>query len=526
MAAFFKSQLAAITFTPNIYFWRSGGYFGDLDALKPLLHFWSLGIEEQFYLFFPITLYLIYKFLGHRLLIATVVISIFSLFLNVFLLKIGGENPAFFLLPTRVWQFGLGCIAAILSNNLISSANPRTTNILLMMLLTSLYIEPYSVIPEGLIPSILTALMLGLSHVDGAGFKLLSSRFLNFFGKISFSMYLVHWPVVVFLGYIFVGEIPILYLLLALLITIVMSFLSYRYVEVPFRHNYDDRKVRYTLVGTFVFLLVTSIVGLKSDILNIKSHPLSSKLARQVQTNYRCPISSYISIGGSRACLIMQNSDFFDTSIVLNGNSHAQMYTPLLQDNFLNEQLTVVPLNGCLPTTMVNISSACLTLARENKKAILSLPKLKIIVIGMTWYQNTYVSDNSRATKEDLLNDVIRLVETYVKNGIEVYVISPIPQPSFNHASVMSRSLKFGHITEEEYLDMSKYPFDLFYEEIEIFDLALRGKIGDNYVQVFNDLCDEKFCYFGDSEGSYFADDTHISNYGLSKVAPMIKRIQ
>ena len=62
--SYFKSLLAALVFIPNIYFWRTGGYFGDLDSLKPLLHYWSLGIEEQFYLFFPITLFIIYKLIG------------------------------------------------------------------------------------------------------------------------------------------------------------------------------------------------------------------------------------------------------------------------------------------------------------------------------------------------------------------------------------------------------------------------------------------------------------------------------
>ncbi len=525
LVAYFKSQLAAITFTPNIYFWLTGGYFGDLDSLKPLLHFWSLGIEEQFYLFFPLALYLTYKLLGQRFLLASVIlITILSLCMNIFLLKIQGANPAFFLLPTRVWQFGFGCIAAIFSKKITSPTNPSTTNILLVILFSSFFIKPYDLIPHGLVPSICTALLLGLSHVDGAAFRLLSSRFSSFFGKISFSLYLVHWPVVVFLGYIFIEEVPISYLLFSLVMVILTSYLSYQYVEVPFRHNFDNKIVRNVLAGAFTILLGISIIGINSGLLNIKSNPLSSKLSEQVQTNYRCSVYSYVSFGGSRACLISHKSDVFDTSIVLKGNSHAQMYVPAIKENLLNEQLTLVPLNGCLPTTLVNLSQTCLTLARENEKAILSLPKLKTIIIGMTWYKDTYFSNKGPATKKDLLDDVFRTIDIYKERGIEVYVISPIPQPHFNHASIMSRSLKFGHLTQKEYLESSKILFDSFYKEIEIFDVALSNRMGDKYIKVYEGLCDDKFCYFGDLEGSYFADFNHISKYGLSKTAPILDR--
>jgi len=144
----------------------------------------------------------------------------------------------------------------------------------------------------------------------------------------------------------------------------------------------------------------------------------------------------------------------------------------------------------------------------------------------MTWYDDTYISNKGPATKKDLLDDIFRTIDLYKKRGIEVYVISPIPQPGFNHASIMSRSLKFGHLTQKEYVESSKILFDSFYKEIEIFDVALSNRMGDKYIKVFKGLCDDQSCFFGDLEGSYFADNNHISKYGLSKVAPMLNRFQ
>ena len=114
---FISSLFAAKTFWANIYFWRDGGYFGGNDQLKPLLHTWSLSVEEQFYIFYPS--FLIFSFwarkkIGLPIIVFVGFLTILSFVIWIFLNKIGGETPAFFLLPTRIWQFGLGSFFAIL----------------------------------------------------------------------------------------------------------------------------------------------------------------------------------------------------------------------------------------------------------------------------------------------------------------------------------------------------------------------------------------------------------------------------
>ena len=107
-----QSLLSTLGFFANIYFWISGGYFGINDELKPLLHMWSLSVEEQFYLIFPLFLFLVIKFFKNKTLKLLIIFSIIiiSYFLNIYFLNRGNSDPAFFLLPTRVWQFGLGAI--------------------------------------------------------------------------------------------------------------------------------------------------------------------------------------------------------------------------------------------------------------------------------------------------------------------------------------------------------------------------------------------------------------------------------
>jgi len=110
-----KSLIYSLFFSSNFFFWINGGYFGPNDELKPLLHLWSLGVEEQFYIIFPILFYyLIKKFKNINFLTLIIsIITFLSFSLDLFLTNIGGGNPAFFLLPTRVWNFGFGILAML-----------------------------------------------------------------------------------------------------------------------------------------------------------------------------------------------------------------------------------------------------------------------------------------------------------------------------------------------------------------------------------------------------------------------------
>ncbi len=113
---FSKSLLASLDYISNIYFWRTGGYFSTSDELKPLLDLWSLGVEEQFYVLFPALFTLLLKIINKLILriLIILLICLISYGLNFYLILIGGSNRAFFLLPTRIWQFGIGILFALI----------------------------------------------------------------------------------------------------------------------------------------------------------------------------------------------------------------------------------------------------------------------------------------------------------------------------------------------------------------------------------------------------------------------------
>jgi hypothetical protein len=230
-------------------------------------------------------------------------------------------------------------------------------------------------------------------------------------------------------------------------------------------------------------------------------------------------VASYRSFGASRACVLSGSYEPSQTTIVLVGNSHAQMYAPLIRQKAEDKNSLLVPLNSCLPTLNVNTTPSCLKKARANFEAINGLPDLKFLVVGITWYSDTYYSVNGVTTRSEMLNDLLTLIDLYEKKGVTVFVVSPIPIPKFHHASDYSRLIKFNQMSEKQYIEKSKFKFEDFVSEFGGFNKELEARLGRRYIHAYENLCDENFCYFGDLGGAYFADSNHISKYGLSVIA-------
>lgn len=192
-----KQAVAALLSVANIYFLRNtGDYWGSAAEKSPFLHTWSLSVEEQFYVFFPIAMWLIYRVRPRWLqgCVATTAIGSLALFLW------GLQNypfVTFYLLPTRVWELGTGCLLAVS----LSNQSPRISNYgifafvgLCMVVLSYLFFVRLNV---GVGLSVFgTALIIAFGQT-GLCNTLLSNRAVVHIGTISYSLYLWHWPVLV-----------------------------------------------------------------------------------------------------------------------------------------------------------------------------------------------------------------------------------------------------------------------------------------------------------------------------------------
>lgn len=256
-----KSVIATLAFVSNVWFWlEAGDYFSPAVELELLLHTWSLAVEEQFYVFFPLLLWAMVS-LGRAFRIRIVwVIVILSFCLSVWLTQ-AAPIANFYLVPTRAWELGAGCLIAL-------GAFPMTKNqaireaagwiglaLIVISIVTITGDTPFPGLAA--LPAVVgTTLFIyaGTEQKTSAGL-LMSFRPFVWVGLISYSLYLWHWPILVIARDITASvslTIPVAFL--CILLSVCMAWLSWYFVEKPFRRTSGKR----TFSGRQIFILSAS----------------------------------------------------------------------------------------------------------------------------------------------------------------------------------------------------------------------------------------------------------------------------
>jgi peptidoglycan/LPS O-acetylase OafA/YrhL len=235
---FAKSVVATLFFASNVLFFRQSGYFDEQSEMKPMLHTWSLAVEEQYYIFFPILLWLIHRYARDRMFLLLVPLAILSFAASVWGVR---HAPAFtfFMAPTRIWELFAGALLAL---GLVPAIEKRAIREALSWLGLGLVGYAIIVLTEStrfpglnaLFPVVGAVLLIHCARGTSAGW-LLSHRIPVFIGLISYSLYLWHWPIIVFAEYRLGHELSGLETVAAIACSLMVATLSWRYVERPFR---------------------------------------------------------------------------------------------------------------------------------------------------------------------------------------------------------------------------------------------------------------------------------------------------
>ncbi|WP_419710223.1 acyltransferase family protein [Pseudomonas sp. NFX224] len=235
------SSLLSLLGVSNVYIWiKYGNYFAADASEAPLLHTWSLGIEEQFYLLWPLFIALLYRFAPRYVLPVLAIGVVVAVAASEYATGIFA-TAAYYLIPTRFFELMLGGLLGIYLHQPRMIGKLTSQGIALVGFLLigySLFVlNPNSIFPgiNALIPCLGAALLI-LAGCGEARSRLLTSRPMVFIGLISYSLYLWHWPLIAYLSYL---EIPIDLPIGAMLVgvSIILAWLSWRYVEVPFRRS-------------------------------------------------------------------------------------------------------------------------------------------------------------------------------------------------------------------------------------------------------------------------------------------------
>jgi peptidoglycan/LPS O-acetylase OafA/YrhL len=370
---FGQSLIAVSAFSSNILFWQESGYFETAAELKPLLHTWSLAVEEQFYILFPIFLMLTWR-LGIKWVL--VLLSV------VFLLSLGvaqwgaynKPSAAFFLLPTRGWELLVGVFAAFyLKYN--AHLKSHIVNQALSLLGFSLII--YSIIAfnettpfpslYALIPTIGTGLLILCAVPKTFVHRLLSLKYIVGIGLISYSAYLWHQPLLAFARHRALGEVSDFILISLCLASLIMAGFSWRYVEGPFRNRKRfNRKVifRLSAIGILLFSTIGLTVHFTNGLERLKLLSYSTEERRifniiKLSTNYDMYDRMYSSncklwakdVGDLSSAEYDKCSKLFGGPIVVLGDSHAMNIYNIFAQSNAYDFVVGLSQGGCRPHT-------------------------------------------------------------------------------------------------------------------------------------------------------------------------------
>lgn len=239
--AFSVNVAAVAAFLSNVQFFRESGYFDQAAELKPLLHTWSLAVEEQFYVFFPLMLLGIWRFGKTTVLVTLLIVFCMSLTI-AHLSAVKHPSAAFFLPHTRAWELLLGSFAAIYlqnrhSLNIRFLSNALSLLGLLAILFSVIMYDAGTPFPSlyALVPTVGTTLIILFAVKGTITHRILSLRVLVWIGLISYSLYLWHQPILAFLRHIFGLHLNVVLVAAALTASFCLAIFSYHFVERPFR---------------------------------------------------------------------------------------------------------------------------------------------------------------------------------------------------------------------------------------------------------------------------------------------------
>lgn len=375
---FGQSLVAVSTFSSNILFWWESGYFDTAAELKPLLHTWSLAVEEQYYILFPIFLMLTWNLGIKRILILLLIVFFISLGVAIWGTQYATHpkiiSGAFFLLPTRGWELLIGVFAAfhLKYNTHIKS---HTVNQLLSLIGFGMIV--YSIVAfdkttpfpslYALIPTIGTGLLILCAVPKTFVHKLLSLKFIVGIGLISYSAYLWHQPLLAFARHRFIGEVSELILISLCCASLVMAWLSWRFIEGPFRNRKSfDRKVifRLSAISILLFSTIGIAVHFTNGLERLKILSYSTEEQRiysiiKLNTNYDMYDRMHSSncklwakdIGDLSTAEFDKCSKLFGGPLVVLGDSHALNIFNIFAQSNAYDFVVGLSQGGCRPHT-------------------------------------------------------------------------------------------------------------------------------------------------------------------------------
>jgi peptidoglycan/LPS O-acetylase OafA/YrhL len=533
---FFRSVTAVVTFTSNFFFWFQTGYFDHAAVEKPLLHTWSLAVEEQFYLALPLLLWGLLRLArGRRLAlpIALGALMLASFALSIWLMKTDRSANAFFMSPPRAWEFLIGGLIAIpgfpvLRHELAQATARGIALVLLAIPIFALRQGPGFPGFNALAPCIGAAMFIwsGIGVPTLARSRASPLGIAKFFGQISYSLYLWHWPLFTFARFSKAGLVLDAGDKVALFaLTVLISWLSWRFVEQPFRRRRlaPTRAAAFRIAGVSSAILLTAGLG---GIYLSQTASDTDRAALQLESynsyNFR-PLyrfGSCFSPGGDAldaGCLALAAAK---TNVLLWGDSLAAHYYHGLSKTAdpLAVNILQATQAACMPTfnAAAQGTASCRSFASQ-MEAFFGDRKPDLVLLSADWLEY------ARPPRFDgMIADLRQTIAKLNGFGIRVALLGPAVQFRSRLPSMLMRAHLRG---------VDARPDDFVLSDIFALDEKMKAALPDSekfsYVSVVDAICPVRQCPLVIDGGIPLSwDHAHLtaegSVYVVGRLAPLL----
>lgn len=582
---FAKSSISSLTFWSNFQFSLEAGYFDTPGEYKPLLHTWSLSIEEQFYIIYPIFFIFFIKFNKKILIFITSIILLLSLFFSQWSGNFNLQYPFIdddilfysqsfwseFMMPFgRIWELALGALCGFLivsKKNYFQVNNKKVVLFnffslvgIVLIFFSFFYLSENFPYPSfySLIPTLGTALLILFCQKDTLVQKILSYRILVFIGLISYSAYLFHYPIFSFIKYSYFTTDGFLYIFLIPLILFI-AFLNWKYIEKPFRQKNTPIKkllIFISLSYLFIFAIcffIFSTDGLKERT-KFKLPQNITQSFNELNSGIKCFDIGYIHLEKNQKniCQIGDGSKK-EIDFVIFGDSHIVSYHDLFDkiSKKYNKKGLFIGYSGCPPILDIyplrrdQREKDCNKLNKYVFK-IVNDKNIKNLVLISKW---TYYTDGNnfgknlnfiglkprRSSNKNLSRKAFEIgieqtFKRYSKIGTNIFIFNQVPHQIMRPEEIYYKSYNINKNKFEKNLlhysvSLEKHN-SLKQFTTKIFDQSLKKFKNLNLISFDDIFCDnmDGKCLIGNTEHSFYTDPSHLSFYGAELTMDKIEK--
>ena len=575
MKDFSQSLIAVGLFVSNILFWKESGYFDAAAEEKPLLHTWSLAVEEQYYLIFPVFLVLVWRF-GR---VPTFWVIAFLAALSLLLSEWGARyapDANFYLAPTRAWELFAGSLAAFTLRARGKRPHDFLAFLGLAAIIISIFLYDHSTPFPGLyalLPVGGTVLLVLFAHQGTYVARILSFKALVGLGLISYSAYLWHQPLFVFARVRMMDDpSPFLFLGLSAL-SLVLAALSWRFVEQPFRRKdgaLSSRRAVFLVSALGLGALIAfGFIGHKTQGYAMRVDDQVTEIEKMTGVPKAYPMACRLgmasgTLSGGRnnnvnhplqGCL-KTNAQAAQPDVMLIGDSHMESLAPFVQDALSRHDIAsyAVSYIGCVPFAGFEridtdqyhrcnaYNRAMLSYARQvGVTTLVLIGRFPLYLEGVR-FDNTEggvehgapayidvsahkdkaapVSWRSEERKQRVEAGYVSALQALLDEGFRVVLVEPIPEAGWLVPQYLAKAMMYDRPASDStslqvYRDRNQRVFNAF-DQIDHPHLYR--------VPSSRALCSDITgrCFIKDDGGVLYRDDDHLSDYGAMTLAPLL----